>query len=657
MKISQLANATVINDEDLFPVVQDDETKKVSAKTLLGNQPTDVTVTEDGNLQLIAGDKPLGGGVKLPATDQTYDPTSENAQSGVAVAEAFSEKFNTVGTGKNLFNPDDEDIVVGKLFNDNGELSVTNPSYLTSGYIEVEEGKTYFSSVKRNDTRYSIIRSYAFYDENKGFISGSGTSAANGQITIPTDQNIKYIRFSTYSISYGGSEWQFEADERTDYESYHLVYDLNENVRVPYLEEDVGNLKENLNNFKEEVQSNEKFIKTSASLNLFNFDEALPGKFNDDTALINSDDTTFISSNPIYINGYDKIVFQCYSNTIIPRASLFYDENMNLVAHYSTVYDGKLSAVAYPDTCWQPNVKEMTENGNLCVIPIPKNAYYYAFSSPLTTKETIMIYGVKGENVKYVYPVPYQSYIEAYRLKQDILPVERFIKSYFNGKKLIAIGDSITYGTHNAGGLTPWLARVATMFNMTFVNYGIGGSELAKNKADGSYNPMCIRYAEMDADADLIIVAGGTNDWGHIAGNTVAEDTEYQMGEFGDTEITTFYGALDTMCKGLLEKYVGKTIFFMTPIKRYSALSTPYYTENNRGHTLEDYANAIKKVCGFYGIPVLDMFNECSLNPIIDAISTAYIEDGTHPNSKGHMIMARQIAGFISSLKNDIDYN
>lgn len=192
---------------------------------------------------------------------------------------------------------------------------------------------------------------------------------------------------------------------------------------------------------------------------------------------------------------------------------------------------------------------------------------------------------------------------------------------------------------------------------MTFVNYGIGGSELAKNKADGSYNPMCIRYAEMDADADLIVVAGGTNDWGHIAGNTVAEDTEYQMGEFGDTEITTFYGALDTMCKGLLEKYVAKTIFFMTPIKRYSALSTPYYTENNRGHTLEDYANAIKKVCSHYGIPVLDMFNECSLNPIIDAISTAYIEDGTHPNSKGHMIMARQIAGFISSLKNDIDYN
>lgn len=401
----------------------------------------------------------------------------------------------------------------------------------------------------------------------------------------------------------------------------------------------------------------EKFIKTSASLNLVNKDELLVGRYDDNTALLVKGQTTFVSSNPIYIKGYDRIVFQCYSNTITPRASLFYDKNMNLVAHYSTVYDGKLSAVAYPDTFWQSNKNGMTDDGNLCFIPIPENACYYAFSSSLSTKDTIMIYGIKGENVKYVYPVPYQSYIEAYRLKQDILPVERFIKSYFNSKKLVAIGDSITYGTHNAGNITPWCERLATMLNMTFVNYGIGGSELAKNKTDGSYNPMCIRYADMDDDADLIIVAGGTNDWAHIGGNTAAGESEYQMGNFGDTEITTFYGALDTMCKGLLEKYVGKTIFFMTPIKRYSALSTPYYVQNKRGYTLEDYANAIKKVCGFYGIPVLDMFNECTLNPTIEAIKTAYIEDGTHPNSAGHMIMARQIAGFISKLANDIDYS
>lgn len=566
----------------------------------------------------------------------------ENKSVGESVRNQFGELFDVVGTGKNLFNPNDPDIVVGKIFDAGGNLSVANAAFLTSGYIPVEEGENYYSSVLRNGVRNVVVRTHAFYDENKALISASNT-ALTTMITIPTEQNIKYIRISTYSESGGGSECQFERDVQTDYEPYHLLYALRKNVAKSSL--------------KTPIENNEALVKTSSSLNLVNKDELLVGKFDDNTALLDNN-ASFVSTKPIYIKGYDRIVFQAYTiDVIIPRASLFYDENMELIAHYSIVYDNMQSAEAYPDTCWQSLLRDRTTDGNVYVIPVPENACYYACSARDTHKDTLMVYGLKGEKVEYVYPVPYQPYVEAYRLKQDILPIERYIKSYFNGKKLVAIGDSITYGTHDAGRLTEWGKRVATMLNMTFVNYGIGGSEIAINKANSPYNPMCVRYAEMDDDADLIIVAGGTNDWGHITGSPSVANGEYLMGEFGDTEPTTFYGALDTMCKGLLAKYVGKTIVFMTPIKRYSALSTPYYNENYRGYTLEDYVNAIKKVCGHYGIPVLDMFNECSLNPIIEPIKTAYIEDGTHPNSAGHMIMARQIAGFISSLKNDIDYN
>lgn len=615
-------------------VVGDEEVESSSEFTALTNLYNDVTASE--NERIIAEQE------RVIAEEKRAN----------AVAEAFSEKFNNVGTGKNLFNPNDENIVVGKLFNDNGELTVTNASYLTSGYIEVEEGKTYFATVKRNETKYSVIRSHAFYDENKNFISGSGTNSVNGQITIPTEQNVKYIRFSTYSTNYGGNEWQFEADTRTDYEAYHLVYGLKGNVKVPYLDEDMENLEENLNNFKEEIKNNEKFIKTSATINLVDVASLITGQVFDDTTGALKSISTMASSNPIEIDGFDKIVFQSAGNQTMPRASIFYDKDMNIVAHYSTV-PKEGGAVLHPEGTWQ---SANVEGGSVCIIPIPEGAFYYAFSTQITLFETLLMYGIKGENVIPL-SAPYKEYVEAYRPKQSFLPVERYIKSYFNGKKLVAIGDSITKGTGLASTEIAWSKQVASMFNMTFVNYGIGGSELAKNKTDGSYDPMCIRYTDMDDDADLIIVAGGTNDWGHIAGNTVAGDTEYQMGEFGDSSINTFYGALDTMCRGLLTKYVGKTIFFMTPIKRYSALSTPYYVQNNRGYTLEDYANAIKKVCGFYGIPVLDMFNECSLNPIIEAIQTAYITDGTHPNFAGHRIMARQVAGFISSLSNDIDYS
>jgi lysophospholipase L1-like esterase len=491
----------------------------------------------------------------------------------------------------------------------------------------------------RNGVRNFVVRTHAFYDENKTLVSATNTGITSGVLSIPTGQNIKYVRISTYSVSGGGSEWQLEKDSKTDYEPYHLIYALSENIE------------------KTSIEDNEAFVKTSSSLNLVNKDDLFVGKFDDNTAVLDNN-TSFISTKPIYIKGYDRIVFQVYTTDVAqPRASLFYDENMNLIAHYSLVYENMQSAEAHPDTCWQSLLRDRTTDGNVYVIPVPENACYYACSTRDTNKDTLMVYGLKGENVEYVYPVPYQPYVEAYRLKQDVLPVERYIKSHFNGKKLVAIGDSITYGTHDAGRLTEWGKRVATMLNMTFVNYGIGGSEIAINKENSPYTPMVSRFSEMDDDADLIIVAGGTNDWGHITGLASVGDGEYLMGEFGDTEPTTFYGALDTMCKGLLAKYVGKTIFFMTPIKRYSGLNTPYYNENYRGYTLEDYVNAIKKVCGHYGIPVLDMFNECSLNPIIEPIKTAYIEDGTHPNSAGHIIMARQIAGFISSLKNDINYN
>ena len=562
----------------------------------------------------------------------------ENKSVGESIRNQFGELFEVIGTGKNLFNPNDPDIVVEKIFNDNGELSISNTAYMTSGYIPVDEGKTYISTVKKNDAVAKVLRSYALYDTDKNFVRGSGTASNTGKITIPTGKSIKYIRFSTYSASYGGSEWQFEKNGATEYEPYHLLYALNDTI-----------VKSSL---KMPIENNEALIKTSASLNLINTNDLLVDKKYKDTDGTLETASKFSSTNPIEICGYDKIVIQQNMNVENPRAIVFYDKDLNIVAHYSTV-PKEGGAESYPDTVWR---SVMTENGSVCIIPIPNNAYYFALSVPSDRVPSLMVYGVKGENVIPL-STPYQEYVETYRTKQSVLPIERYIKSYFNGKKLVAIGDSITYGTGLLGTEIPWAKQVASMLNMTFVNYGIGGSEIALNKANSPYNPMCVRYAEMDDDADLIIVAGGTNDWGHITGNVSIAENEYLMGKFGDTEITTFYGALDTMCRGLLTKYVGKTVFFMTPIKRYSASTYPYYTKNKRGYTLEDYANAIKKVCGFYGIPVLDMFNGCSLNPIIEAIKTAYITDGTHPNFAGHRIMARQVAGYISSLKNDIDYN
>lgn len=528
-----------------------------------------------------------------------------------------------IGTGKNLFNPNDEDVISGKILDASGDPTVTNNSYMTTGYIEVAEGQIYFASIERNGTRTKNMRAYAFYDENKVFVSGSATNVASASVTIP--QGVKYVRYSTYSDSYGGSDRQFEANFITDYEPYHLIYKISDKVYVPY-------------------SQNDALIKTSASLNWLNPAELQTGYVYTIAGVLNAN-SAYTSTKPVYVKGCDKLVIQNTNDTLFPVVTVFFNENMTLVAGYST------SNSNYPATTFST---VMLDGASVCVIDIPDGAAYFAISVSNAKATNLMAYALKGENVKPL-PTAKQDYVEAYRHKQEILPEKRFIKSFFNGKKAVAIGDSITYGyPMNLDKEIPWFTQVASMLNMTYVNYGISASEIAQfESGNNQYNPMCLRYADMDNDADLIIVAGGTNDWSH---------SHTTLGTMGDTSINTFYGALDTMCKGLLAKYAGKQILFMTPIKRDRGDGTEtgkeYFSPNTMGYTLKQFVDAIKEVCEFYGIPVLDMYANCSLNPIIPVIRNNYFSnDGSHPNFAGHRIMARQVAAYITTLVKDINYN
>lgn len=65
-----------------------------------------------------------------------------------------------------------------------------NPEYLATDYLEVEGGVEY-----RTDSRY--VHQFAFYDENKVFISGLLKPDANYKFVTPP--NAKYIRMSVYN--------------------------------------------------------------------------------------------------------------------------------------------------------------------------------------------------------------------------------------------------------------------------------------------------------------------------------------------------------------------------------------------------------------------------------------------------------------------------
>lgn len=190
-------------------------------------------------------------------------------------------------------------------------------------------------------------------------------------------------------------------------------------------------------------------------------------------------------------------------------------------------------------------------------------------------------------------------------------------------KKYGALGDSITYGaTVN----TNYPEIVGKLSNLVWYNYGISGGRLASTSYDQTVAPMCTRYEDMSDDLDIITVCGGTNDC--AAGVPIGTDDS--------TDITTFKGALNVLCVGLLQKYEGKAIGFITPPQRIDTYNT----------SLKSYADAIKTICAKYAIPVLDLYSKggiCSNTPNL-------LTDGLHPSASGQNVIARKVANFIKQL-------
>ena len=199
-------------------------------------------------------------------------------------------------------------------------------------------------------------------------------------------------------------------------------------------------------------------------------------------------------------------------------------------------------------------------------------------------------------------------------------------------KKCNFLGDSITYGSGASFPFTDVLSRYSTA---TIRNYGIHGSTLQSHT--GTY-PMCERYADMDNDADIVAVMGGTNDyWLNLP-----------LGSFGDTTGTTYYGALDVLIRGVIAKYPRAFFYMVTPPHGYIANDYTEETRSNIG-SMADVVDAIKKVAGKYSVPVLDLFNEAGMYPRISQQKTAYYSDGVHLNNNGQSKLAYLHGAFIRS--------
>ena len=215
-------------------------------------------------------------------------------------------------------------------------------------------------------------------------------------------------------------------------------------------------------------------------------------------------------------------------------------------------------------------------------------------------------------------------------------------------KKIVFLGDSITQGVGVSIPENRYVDRVEKLTGAICKNFGISGTRIAKQaipSATESWDKDFIsRVPELDEDADIVVVFGGTNDWGH---------GDAKLGCFESRDPFTFYGGLHTLYTSIVEKYPASQIVVLTPLHRDGELF--HSVRENMEHakkpyTLKDYVNVIREVAEYYSIPVLDLFKTSGIQPAIPVIKETYIPDGLHPNDEGHKLLANRIVKFLETL-------
>lgn len=214
------------------------------------------------------------------------------------------------------------------------------------------------------------------------------------------------------------------------------------------------------------------------------------------------------------------------------------------------------------------------------------------------------------------------------------------------GKKVIFLGDSITEGAAASRPENVFHQHVKRTLGLAeAVNCGVGGTRIARQTAasvlpayDADFNR---RAQELDADADLVVVFGGTNDFGH---------GDAPLGKWGDDTIYTFYGACRALFCTLLEKYGKEKIVTVTPLHRVGE-ENPFGDGSKRiaSAPLKDYVAAILKTAESMGIRTLDLWEDTQLNPNL-AGNERFFADGLHPTDEGHALLGSKLAYYLSQL-------
>ena len=216
-------------------------------------------------------------------------------------------------------------------------------------------------------------------------------------------------------------------------------------------------------------------------------------------------------------------------------------------------------------------------------------------------------------------------------------------------KKVLFLGDSITQGVGVSAPQNRYTDVFARLSGAEIFNYGISGTRIARQLSSTENSPsfdrnFVDRSLEMNDEADIIVVFGGTNDYGH-------GDAEF--GRMGDRSEYTFYGAFYTLAEYLIDKYGREKVCFILPIPRYNQncpLGSPERQSMERFagteiHLFGEYVEAEREILSSLSVNYLD-FSDIFPEPKEAGASELFV-DGLHPNDVGHRLIAERIVNYV----------
>ena len=252
------------------------------------------------------------------------------------------------------------------------------------------------------------------------------------------------------------------------------------------------------------------------------------------------------------------------------------------------------------------------------------------------------------------------------------------IKSQWKGARVAYLGDSITDKRQVEKGQneTYWSYLEGILGTESFV-YGISGHQW--HQIPGQTDKLIKEHGQ---EVDAIMVFVGTNDY-----NANVPLGEWFTEEVVNVEVTgpkgsksgvmaerkkrtiamdngTVRGRINIAMSQLKEVYPTKQIILLTPIHRGDAFLSDRNIQpdelhaNGIGEYIDAYVNVVKEAGNVWAVPVIDLNSICGLYPLAKSNEPYWRKptlsmskktggkriDRLHPNSAGHLRMARVLA-------------